>query len=150
MPILGSFGAGSKGGLWSWCKNGGPGGNGLTSSITGSPVTRAGGGGGAGGYGDAPGGSPGSGGSGGGAPSGPSSGGGAGPSAPANTGGGGGGGGWSSGPAPGQPVKAGGSGGSGFVVIRRVTADSCGSGGTPTPCGADTIHTFTGPGTYTA
>jgi hypothetical protein len=31
-----------------------------------------------------------------------------------------------------------------------VTADSCGSGGTTTTSGSDTIHTFTGPGTYTA
>ena len=102
------------------------GGAGRTSTINGSPVARAGGGGkGSGGASGA-----GSGGSGGGA-SGNSA-------ASANTGGGGGG-----GQGNGQ---AGNSGGSGIVILRP--ADS--SGGTKTTSGTDTIHTFTGDGTYTA
>ena len=49
---------------------------------------------------------------------------------------------------PGQ--AAGAAGGSGVVIIRRVTADSCGSGGCTSTSGSDTIHVFNSPGTYTA
>ena len=69
----------------------------------------------------------------------------------ANTGGGGGAASNGPGSANGQPARPGGTGGSGIVVIRRVTACSPGaSGGTTSTSGDDTIHTFTGPGTYTA
>ena len=83
----------------------GNGGNGATSSITGSPVTRAGGGGGGGGGGNAAGsGGPGGGGAGG-PPGNPGS------NATTNTGGGGGG-------ASGEDGPNGGNGGSGIVIIR--------------------------------
>ena len=59
-----------------------------------------------------------------------------------NSGGGGGGAGAGDG-----PVKAG-SGGSGIVIIRRLTSSSCTTSGTVTTCGSDTIHTFTGDGTF--
>ena len=51
--------------------------------------------------------------------------------------------------APGGTAKA---GGSGIVIIRRLTADSTSTSGStaPTTCGADTIHTFTGDGTFVA
>jgi len=84
--------------------NGGAGGNGLSNSISGSPVTYAGGGGGAGGIG----GTAGSGGSGGGGAGGASI---PGSNGSANTGGGGGG----TGNSGGSP---GGAGGSGIVIIR--------------------------------
>jgi hypothetical protein len=117
---------------------GGPGGSGTPSSITGSPVGRAGGG--AGG-GDAqqgiPVGSPG--GSGGGAAGERVNG----QAGSANTGGGGG--------AGGGGAPNAGAGGSGIIVIRRTTACSAGaSGGCESICGADTIHVFNSPGTYTA
>ena len=90
--------------------NGGPGGNGVTSNITGSPVTRAGGGGGSGFSGTG-----GAGGSGGGGDSGPGRSAGSGTAATGNSGGGGGAGNY----APSTPPAAiGGDGGSGIVIIR--------------------------------
>jgi hypothetical protein len=69
----------------------------------------------------------------------------------ANTGGGGGGAGAGTPPqVPSPGAAAGASGGSGVVIIRRVTADSCGSGGSESTSGGDTIHIFNSPGTYTA
>ena len=63
----------------------------------------------------------------------------------ANTGGGGGGAGgvvaWGF---PTQP------GGSGIVILRRLTACSCSTSGTDSTCGSDTIHKFTGDGTFVA
>ena len=48
-----------------------------------------------------------------------------------------------------QPAAAT-TGGTGIVIIRRLTADSdSASGGTETTDGSDTIHTFTGSGTFT-
>jgi len=104
----GGGGAGGAGTGSDYC-TGQPGGAGVASSITGSPVTRAGGGG-----GGSQSGSAGSGGSGGGGAgtSGPS--GGAGTAGTANTGGGGGGGGANSN----GPSVPGGNGGSGIVIIR--------------------------------
>ena len=62
-----------------------------------------------------------------------------------NTGGGGG-----AGHTPGAP-QIGGSGGSGIVVIRRVTACSTSTSGNAVgTCGSDTIHIFTGTGTFVA
>ena len=87
--------------------DGGPGGNGVTTNITGSPVTRAGGGGGSGFTGTG-----GAGGSGGGGDSGPGRSQGAGTNGTANTGGGAG-----AGNYPG-PSNSGGAGGSGIVIIR--------------------------------
>jgi len=118
------------------------GGDGLSSSITGSAVTRGGGG---GGFADS---------GGGGAPGGDGGGGaasstnGANDQQPgtANTGGGGGGG---DGGGPGN----GASGGSGVVILRMATADYSGTTtGSPTvgTSGSDTILTFTGSGSYTA
>ena len=48
--------------------------------------------------------------------------------------------------------KPGNSGGSGIVILRYATADAPGStsGGTKSTCGSDTIHVFTGPGTFSA
>ena len=43
-----------------------------------------------------------------------------------------------------------GNGGSGVVIIRRLTSSSCSSSGTTSTCGSDTIHLFTGPGTFVA
>ena len=113
------------------------GGSGTTSTITGSPLAFSGGG--AGG-GDSiqgiPIGSPG--GSGGGA---------AGQRVAGQTGGtnqGGGGG------AAGGGGVNGGAGGSGKIVLRRLTAASCTTSGCVSTCGADTIHVFNSPGTYTA
>ena len=111
----------------------GPGGNGSSSTITGTAVTRAGGGGG-GGASTAGTGGPGGGGNGKVFP-------GAATAGCANTGGGGGG---NDGPG------TGGNGGSGIVVIRRLTADSTSTSGTVTTSGCDTIHTFTGTGTFVA
>ena len=42
------------------------------------------------------------------------------------------------------------SGGSGIIIIRRLTACSTSTSGTVTTCGSDTIHTFTGDGTFVA
>jgi hypothetical protein len=101
--------------------DGGPGGPGVATSISGSPTTKAAGGKG-GSYQNNPGGAG---------------------SEPANSGNGGAGTGCS---------RSAADGGSGIVIIRYTTADapSGTSGGTKTTCGADTIHTFTGPGTFTA
>ena len=41
-------------------------------------------------------------------------------------------------------------GGSGIIIIRRLTACSTSTSGTVTTCGSDTIHTFTGDGTFVA
>lgn len=115
----GGAGAGANGGVSS-------GGNGLSSSITGTAVTRGGGGGGA--Y---TGGGSGGGGSGGG-------GAGQGGNGTANTGGGGGGG-----------LGGAGSGGSGIAIYRYLGAQRA-TGGTITSSGGYTIHTFTTSGTFTA
>jgi hypothetical protein len=40
-------------------------------------------------------------------------------------------------------------GGSGIVIIRYTTGSIMASGGTITTSGSDTIHTFTGSGTFT-
>jgi len=101
--------------------DGGNGGAGLATSISGSPTTKAAGGKG-GSYANNPGGTG---------------------SEPANSGNGGGGTGDSRGAA---------NGGSGIVVIRYTTADAPPgtSGGSKSTCGSDTIHVFTGPGTFSA
>ena len=106
----GGGGAGQAGSNSPGARAGGPGGNGTPTNITGSDVTRAGGGGGGGGNGTPrpPNATGGTGGAGNGGQSAPS--GGAGGNATANTGSGGGGGG------DGSP--AGGNGGKGVVVIR--------------------------------
>jgi hypothetical protein len=62
---------------------------------------------------------------------------------PCNSGNGGG-----AGKATGPGDSTGGAGGKGIVILRRVTACSCSSSGTVTTCGSDTIHTFTGDGTF--
>jgi len=114
----------------------GHGGDGLSSSITGSAVTRGGGGAGAGGT-SRPGGD-----GGGGNASSPSGNGGDGT---ANTGGGGGGGAVSS-------PNDGGDGGSGVVILRMATADYSGTTtGSPTVTtdGSDTILIFNSSGSYT-
>ena len=120
---------------------GGAGGDGTGNGIRGTPfdpVAYAGGG---GGGGRLPDGSPGgAGGAGGGGAGGPPSPGNATPGT-TNTGGGGGG-----GNSPGPSL--GGDGGSGIVIIRRLTACSTSTSGTVTTCGSDTIHTFTGDGTF--
>ena len=119
---------------------GGNGGNGLSSSITGSAVTRGGGGGG-GGYAT----SGGSGGSGGGANGDSGLGSNQASSGTANTGGGGGGGRAGGG--------VGGAGGSGIVILRMLTSKYSGTTtGSPsvTTSGSDTILTYTGSGSYTA
>ena len=132
-PAAGGGGAGQVG-----ADNGtGTGGNGVASSITGSSVTRAGGGGGGG-----VGGNQGAGGSGGGGAGGNSA---DGTNGTANTGGGAGGGGNNS--------TNGAAGGSGIVILRMATANYSGSTtGSPTVTnsGTDTIITFTGDGSYTA
>ena len=112
------------------------GGDGLSSSITGSAVTRGGGGGG-GGTSSSPGGA-GGGGAGGGSGS-------NGTAGTANTGGGAGGG--------GDTSSTGSNGGSGVVILRLPTADYTGTTtGSPTVStdGTDTILTYTGNGSYTA
>jgi hypothetical protein len=48
-----------------------------------------------------------------------------------------------------SPLSAG-NGGSGIIVIRRLTACSSTTSGTVSTCGSDTIHKFTGPGTFKA
>ena len=102
--------------------DGGPGGPGVATSISGSPTTKAAGGKG-GSYQNSPGGAG---------------------SEPANSGNGGAG--------TGGGPRGAADGGSGIVIIRYTTADapSSASGGTKTTSGSDTIHTFTGPGTFTA
>lgn len=128
-----------------------PGGAGLASSITGTPVTRGGGGG--GGKYKAPS-NPNNGGSGGGGNGGhgnPPQGITQATSGSVNTGGGGGGSGGGD-PAPyGAPRWQGGNGGSGIVILRLPTADYSGvTTGSPTVTtdGSDTILTYTGSGTY--
>ena len=118
----------------------GAGGAGSPSTISGSDVQRGGGGGGGGYYLGTPGaGGAGGGGTGGAPPGGSSTGG------QANTGGGAGGsGGVAAQGFPSQP------GGSGVVYIRRLTADSCSTSGSTSTCGSDTIHAFTGDGTFVA
>lgn len=127
----GGGGAGAVGG--NATSVGGVGGVGVTSSISGSSVTYAGGGGGGGGLYGA-GGAGGAGGGGAGAI------GGAATAGTANSGGGGG----------GTYQGSGGAGGSGIVIFSYVTADfgAC-TGGTITTDGANTVHTFTGSGTFT-
>ena len=54
---------------------------------------------------------------------------------------------------PNGPSIYGGNGGSGVVMIKLTTACSpcsANSGGTKVTSGSDTIHYFTGPGTFTA
>ena len=97
----------------------GTGGVGSPSCISGADVTRA-----VGGGGGAAGGDPGAAGG-------------------ANTGTGGG-----AGNKTGPDNASGGAGGSGVVIIRRLTACSTSTSGTVTTCGSDTIHTFTGDGTF--
>jgi len=106
----GGGGAGAVGGAGLACEVAGAGGNGQTSSITGSPITRAGGGGG-GTNSTNPANKWGAGGSGGGGRAGANSFA-TGTPGTANTGGGGGAGAWDS------PYQAGGTGGSGIVIIR--------------------------------
>lgn len=121
---------------------GGNGGAGIASNITGTSITRAGGGGGGSGY--SGGNATGSGGSGIGG-SGGTVNGGAGSAGTANTGSGGGGGGMVDGGGNG----AGGNGGSGIVIVRYPTASASGftiTGGTITTSGSYTIHTFTSSG----
>ena len=143
-PIAGVGGGG--GGHTAVGVNGTPtgagcGGAGTVNGIRGAPfdpVAYAGGGGG-GNYCTTPSGAGGAGGGG--------SGGGPGPinstAGTTNSGGGGGGG------AGGGDANAA-AGGSGIVIIRRLTACSTSTSGTPTVCGSDTIHTFTGDGTFVA
>jgi len=110
-----------------YASGGGDGGNGLSSSITGSSVIYAGGGGGSGSH---SGGTPGSGGTGGGGAGGDQA---AGENATFNTGSGGGGGGNS---------NLGGSGGSGVVILRYPTADLpyfTTTGTLNTPSATDTV-----------
>jgi hypothetical protein len=123
----------------------GNGGIGVSSSITGSAVTRAGGGGG-GQYSAEPGG-PGDGGSGGGGQGGSGNGGRSPTDGTANTGGGAGGSGYNP---DANPAK---NGGSGVVILRMPTARYTGTTtGSPTVTtnSSDTILTFTGSGSYTA
>jgi hypothetical protein len=118
------------------------GGDGLSSSITGSAVTRGGGGG-----ANRDGTSGGDGGDGGGGDGGSTNPGSDATNATANTGGGGGGGGGNS------PQRDGGDGGSGVVILRMATADYSGTTtGSPTvsTSGSDTILTFNASGSYTA
>jgi hypothetical protein len=118
---------------------GGNGGNGTASSITGSSVTRAGGGGGGNNGGGSAGGTGGSGGGGNGG-----SNNGNGTAGTANTGGGGGGGGY---------AGVGSSGGKGVVILSLPTAKySSTSTGSPTvtTSGSNTILQFNGSGSYTA
>jgi hypothetical protein len=136
----GGGGAGGTGGSGSSNRIGGNGGAGVTSSITGTAVARAGGGGGGatgfyatpavGGTATAGGGN---------GASGANAGGTAGT---ANTGGGGGG-------PDGDGSSLGGAGGSGVVIVRYIGAQK-GTGGTVISAGGYTIHTFTSSGTFTA
>jgi hypothetical protein len=118
------------------------GGDGVSSSITGSAVTRGGGGGG-GNYSAGGGGAGGAGGGG----AGGAGGSGGGTSGTANTGGGGGG---TGGASSGNP---GGAGGSGVVILSMLSSAYSGiTTGSPTvtTSGSNTILTFTSSGTYTA
>jgi hypothetical protein len=136
----GGGGAGAVGGNATVPSVAGLGGNGTASSITGSSVTRAGGG---GGYTYAAPQTAGSGGTGGGGTGANSTGNGV--AGTANTGGGGGGGGYSS--------SVSGAGGKGVVILSVPTASySATSTGSPTitTSGSNTILTFTGSGSYTA
>jgi hypothetical protein len=132
--------AGEAGGTPGGCR-GGDGGNGTVNGIRGAPfdpVAYAGGGGGSGYNVPQP-----TGGAGGGGLGGyrtPSST--PGTAGGVNTGGGGGGG------ATPSPASNAAAGGSGIVIIRRLTACSTSTSGTVTTCGSDTIHTFTGDGTF--
>jgi len=118
IAAAGGGGAGAVGSTPPGAKVGGDGGAGLSNSITGSSVTRAGGGGGGGTSWNGPGAAGGSGGSGGGGAGGsgnpPNSPPNNGTAGTANTGGGGGGGGW----ATGLPTGEGAAGGKGIVIIR--------------------------------
>jgi hypothetical protein len=114
------------------------GGDGVSSSITGSAVTRAGGGGSGAVTAANVGGEGGTGGGGDGGDNGLDNA----ESGLANTGGGGGG-------SSDEDFFTPGSGGSGIVIIRYAGAQR-GSGGTVTSVGGFTIHTFTSSGTYTA
>ncbi len=122
----GGGGAGGAGATPGATDVGADGGSGVSSSITGSSVTRAGGGGGAGSSGS------GSGGSGGGG-----AGGSGGTNGTANTGGGGGG---------SYSSTAGGDGGSGIVIVKYL-GSAVFTGGTITTSGGYTIHSFTSSGT---
>ena len=123
----GGGGAGGPGGSGSGSNIGGPGGIGLAYSISGfSTYYGGGGGGGNGGVG-------GLGGGGNGAD--------VGAGGAANTGGGGGGG-WS------YASGNGGAGGSGIVIISYPTGSMTAVGGIMTTSGGNTIHTFTGSGTF--
>ena len=115
------------------------GGDGTATSISGICTTYAGGGGhGSAGIGLIPGcGGAGGGGDGGGDPAG------VGQAGQANTGGGAGAAGGVA--AQGFPTQP---GGSGIVIIRRLTSSSCTTSGTDSTCGSDTIHKFTGDGTF--
>lgn len=126
----GGAGAGTNGGNAPGGSNGGAGGDGVESSITGTPQRYGGGGGGGANIAGGPGGLGGGG-------NGTNNGTGAQSGAP-NTGGGGGG---------GNPDTT--TGGSGIVIIRYLGPPR-GTGGTITQVGGDTIHTFTASGTFTA
>lgn len=134
-PAGGGGGAGATGQNGVNGSQGGAGGAGAAYSISGASVTYAGGGGG-GLYGTGSGGSGGAGG--GGAGGGNNTGGGG--AGTLNTGGGGGG---------AANAGAGGTGGSGIVIISYAGSQR-GTGGTITTVGGNTIHTFTGSGTFTA
>jgi hypothetical protein len=134
--------AGEAGGTPGGCR-GGDGGDGTVDGIRGTPfdpVAYAGGAGGSGYNVPQPTGGAGGGGSGGYRT--PSST--PGTAGGANTGGGGGGG------AIPSPASNAAAGGSGIVIIRRLTACSTSTSGTVTTCGSDTIHSFTGDGTFVA
>jgi hypothetical protein len=122
---------------------GGNGGNGISSSISGTLVTYAGGGGGGtrSGYGVG-----GTGGSGGGGNGGTTDFSRTSTHGGANTGGGGGGGGHNGSGA--GAVQSGSNGGSGIVIVRYPGPQKA-TGGTVTPVGGDTVHTFTTSGTFT-
>jgi hypothetical protein len=135
----GGGGAGAVGQAAQSNSQAGNGGDGTASSITGSSVTRAGGGGG-GGYSGATGGSGGSGGGGAGGINAD------GTAGTANTGGGGGGG-------NGADPKTGGNGGKGVVILSmpdaNYTGTTTGSPTVATGVSGKTVLTFTGSGTYT-
>lgn len=116
---------------------GGSGGAGITSSISGTALSYAGGGGGGGRSGTA---SAGSGGTGGGGAGRANA---VGTAGTTNSGGGGGGGGFDG------TYYNGGNGGSGIVIIAYLGSQR-GQGGTVTSLGGFTIHTFTSSGTYNA
>ena len=151
-PVCGpnTAGAGAGGGHTAVGANGGActggaGGAGTVCGIRGTPfdpVAYAGGGG-----GSTYNGTPGAGGAGGGGAAGSINA--AGVAGTTNTGGGGGGAGAGDIPCS-HPIgcRKAGSGGSGIVIIRRLTSSSCTTSGTVTTCGSDTIHTFTGDGTF--